>query len=192
MIFMHIPKCGGTTVRHLVEFQSAGHWPLDEIRRRYGDAKVATVIREPKSRILSAYYYGRSHTWEYISKYPKYSDPMVAYDYHGMAYKPCKQYELLDYLNSERDQLTDYYVKWLGHGGLTDVDLIGTTENMGKFLGSFGVNDCIRLKSFDSIHNFPLCEKIKKQVITPEIDSLLDEITANDQAIYKEVLHYTR
>lgn len=112
LVFLHIPKTGGTSMFKLLSQQFppeaicparhndlgnytseelgrftvfAGHYGFDTLELIPGAKVVVTMLREPTARLLSWYYFCRSHTWEHIRKH----DPSIA---------PAKQYLLRDYL----------------------------------------------------------------------------------------------
>jgi len=113
LVFMHIPKTGGTSLHevlaaqfnpteicherfnHLRERASSdlakfkffsGHFDLDSINNIPGDKRVITLFREPKDRIISLYYFWRSHKNSVIEKN----------NLHGP--RLAKKFSLLDFL----------------------------------------------------------------------------------------------
>lgn len=88
VVFMHVERCGGTTMRAMLaplfdpsricpeRFDGLGNWTINELaaydlfaghfdlavcRSIPGDARVFTMLREPKARLLSLYRFWRSH-----------------------------------------------------------------------------------------------------------------------------------
>lgn len=96
VVFMHIPKCAGTSVHQLLkknfknddffserlnfldkysvdELESkkvfSGHYDAWRIGHIPGSKFVFTFMREPQKRVVSLYNFWRSHTWSAIEKY---------------------------------------------------------------------------------------------------------------------------
>lgn len=88
LVFMHIPKCGGTTLHTMLASQfppelvcperhdTLGDWTINELsayelfsahydlaccRSIPGDVRMVTMLREPKARLISLYYFWKSH-----------------------------------------------------------------------------------------------------------------------------------
>jgi hypothetical protein len=95
LVFLHLPKTGGTTLRHYFaahftpeeicperhtnlrdysvdELRQwrffSGHFNADEIRRIPRPLFVVTVLRDPIERLLSLYYYWKRHTDEFVDQ----------------------------------------------------------------------------------------------------------------------------
>jgi hypothetical protein len=94
-VFLHIAKTAGTTLHRLLcaNFEPAeicperlslkhlrpddlsrfhlfsGHYQWDDVCAVPDPKRVVTVLREPRERILSLYYFWRSHTWEHIDRH---------------------------------------------------------------------------------------------------------------------------
>lgn len=96
IVFLHIPKTGGTTLHNLIlknfhsekvcpeRFNSlkktpveqlnscnffSGHYDWDNVEYIPGNKKIISLLRNPRDRILSLYHFWRSHTWEYIKQH---------------------------------------------------------------------------------------------------------------------------
>lgn len=94
-IFLHIPKTAGTSLREALATQIpedkicperfdklaawpvrtlekfdffSGHFRYEALSRIPGELSVVTMLREPASRVLSEYYFAKSHTWAHINK----------------------------------------------------------------------------------------------------------------------------
>ncbi|MTI64699.1 sulfotransferase family 2 domain-containing protein [Methylophaga sp.] len=96
VVFLHIPKTGGTTLHNLIsesfpkpricperfnnlisldksELDSygffSGHYDWRNVEHIPGNKKVITILRNPRARILSLYHFWRSHTWQHINQH---------------------------------------------------------------------------------------------------------------------------
>lgn len=97
LVFLHMPRSGGTTLRHMLSaaippeqicperFMRLRLWPTEEldrfrlfsghftfpgIERIPGEKRVVTVLREPKARIISTWQMWARHTEEYLAENP--------------------------------------------------------------------------------------------------------------------------
>jgi hypothetical protein len=64
MVFIHIPKAGGTSVAHALFGKRAGHFYANEIADFMGDVDYKdifsfTIVRNPFDRLVSAYHFAR-------------------------------------------------------------------------------------------------------------------------------------
>lgn len=96
IVFLHIPKTGGTTLHNLIsesfpkpricperfnnlvsldksELDSygffSGHYDWRNVENIPGNKKIITILRNPRARILSLYHFWRSHTWQHINQH---------------------------------------------------------------------------------------------------------------------------
>jgi len=64
LIFIHVPKCAGTSVSKALYGSSLGHYTARELRsfspNTFNDLTTVAVIRDPFERALSAYKYANS------------------------------------------------------------------------------------------------------------------------------------
>jgi len=95
LVFLHLPKTGGTTLHHhfaqhfapeeicperfsrlhryapeeLARYRYfSGHYNYDQIRTIPGQLFIVTVLRDPTERLLSSYYFWKRHTPEAIAR----------------------------------------------------------------------------------------------------------------------------
>jgi len=120
LVFLHVPKTGGTTLHHhfsahfvpeeicperisgLDRYSEdelrqwryfSGHFNADEIKRIPKPVFVVTVLRDPIERLLSHYYFWKRHSSDYIEQHGLY--PLLV----------TKRGTLLDYLCSTEPTL---------------------------------------------------------------------------------------
>lgn len=116
LVFLHIPKCGGTSLSevlktnfkpkevcpHISDALSrqpqkelakwryfSGHYSKSSIDCVPGPKKVVTLLRDPNARVLSLYYFWRAHRDDYIEKH-NLGGPRLA-----------RKMDLLSFLESE-------------------------------------------------------------------------------------------
>jgi hypothetical protein len=94
-VFLHVPKTAGTSLHRLLcahvepaeicperfGLQSlrpeelarfrlfSGHFQWDDVAIVPEPRRVVTMLRDPRERLLSLYYFWRSHSWEHIERY---------------------------------------------------------------------------------------------------------------------------
>jgi hypothetical protein len=122
LVFLHLPKTGGTTLHHhfsahfdrdeicperfsrLHRFTPeelsryryfSGHYNFDQVRLIPGPLFVVTVLRDPTERLLSSYYFWRRHTAEAVAK-RKLDGPAIA-----------RAGTLVDFLRSTHHEVQD-------------------------------------------------------------------------------------
>ncbi|MBN9889851.1 sulfotransferase family 2 domain-containing protein [Salipiger abyssi] len=229
----HIPKTGGTSLHDFLSthfpapdicperFRSFGRFSPEQLAAyRYfsahmdfatlqslpGPLYTITIMREPKARIISLYYFWRSHSDETIEKL-NLAGPRLA-----------KQLGLLEFLKTQAHgipgSINNTYVRtllghsWSGQRGqlllndgealrvamrnLLTIDTVGFVEDMpGLF-----TEVCQRLSVplpdplpwARSSKEFGLTEgseRVEPEEITPEIDARLDHLTRLDRILYE-------
>ena len=116
LIFIHIPKCGGSSVAKQLYGGNRGHHTAYELKQRFPDIynklPKFTLIRNPVERIQSAYNYVISHGNDYgmAKQYPEYNEacfrpfsrflaewlPTYGTDKTGVIFKPQIDFLTLD------------------------------------------------------------------------------------------------
>jgi hypothetical protein len=233
-VFLHIPKCGGSSlhkllvshfrstkicpIRHnrlesiqpqaLAKYQLySGHFTWDSVDTFIPDPKsIVTILRDPVSRLLSSYYFGRSHTWRFIRKHPHFSEAPAAYVLHGMAYRPAKELELEQYLESQFHHLSGLMVRWIGGGEGSPDEMLDRAKLHLSHMASVGfveemessVEDIFEtwslpcptaipkeLAQSQLANMYPWLEAVEPQELSSSVSDMLQEICALDIELYE-------
>ena len=103
IVFVHIPKCAGSSVSEVLYGRSLGHWPAAHLKNYNGDLfddlDSFAVIRDPVLRARSAWSYcrvgGTKEGW--IESRAEYKDPsFVSFDRFATEWLPKKNLADLD------------------------------------------------------------------------------------------------
>lgn len=241
IIFLHLPKVGGSSMHSLLvkNFKKSdiyperldkiseypveklnsyklfsGHYAWNSLESIVGEKHIIVLFREPKNRILSLYYFWKSHTYKYL-KEQNLKGFMIA-----------KEMDLLNFLRYDGEyshlvlgnidnaisfQMAGYnYNKILQNHNrqdalqliqkkallnLNSVDSVGILEKMDESIKlimddlDFEWDGVVpRENVFKNLQNSPLCESVEKEIITEEIESELKRLTIVDQIIYDEAV----
>ena len=230
LVFQHLPKTGGTSLHEMLaphfdrnkicperfndlsdypsarlaeyEFYS-GHFDRDSIALIPMNKRIITIFREPRSRILSLYYFWRSHKEEYYLK-NDLVQPMLA-----------NRLSLLEFLKSQHPAITEaidnsYARHIIGHSGYTRllaseasaefiadkaIDVIsqfhryGIMEDMrftvADIFASLGMPVPLFVRKRNAFGDFyPHIKRIEKEAVTTEIMAELTRLSSVDTLIY--------
>lgn len=233
LVFFHIPKTGGSTIHDLLsnEFASAricperfnnldkmsrrelvqydlfsGHFDRNSIQRLPNRPRVITVLREPKSRILSLYYYWKSHRPEVIEK-QNLGGPRLAHQYGLLEFLRCptpriapnidnvhvrsmlgriwvgpnREFRVADEVALKRAK---YYLNSLFDYGIME-DLDSFVARVFPRLGFAIPAKVPRRNSHQEFARVTMMQVIEREEITPEIDAELERLTHLDQRLYR-------
>lgn len=223
LVFLHIPKTGGTSLtnilvknfedtdvypiraaihRHLIERGlstyklACGHFEYDDIIDECGrkNVDIITMLREPKARILSAYYFLRSHKVEYHESETDSASSCI----------DAKNLSLLEFLKQGKINDNEM-IRMLTKDEKISAKSVVKAISRVKKMRAFGIMEmmdnsvsriCTKLGfpvpdeiphdlKLDDLHlNHDYCEKITKEEITPEINAELTRLTMYDSRLY--------
>jgi hypothetical protein len=236
LFFLHIPKTGGSSLisalakkfanwevfpwRHvgldlynqadLMRYRFyPGHFTIGDLDFVPKPAQSLTLLREPKSRIVSLYHFWRSHRTErfppnephpsWIAKsaglqtFLTLQNPTV----RGAVDNALVQAYLRYPLRGRNNALTAAPETILDDAlaALDSLSVFGILERfddsvaaIGGELGSRLVLPAARVRSFDLLESDRAHERIERQLPTSEVEDLLDSLTELDRAFYQRAL----
>jgi hypothetical protein len=223
IVFLHLQKTGGSTVHallkerlppdrfarrtragHIVwdayrdsdEIVVSGHVTAAEVRQSIRNPRIFTVLRQPESRLLSHFYFLKSHSVELLESY---QSPLL------LRIKAMSLEEFLQDVEIEA-WLRDYYVKNLDpdRGGpeadfdrasafLSTCEAVGTMDQLGAFVGAlFKALDLEppetipRLNSLAARKDRTGYDPIEIARPSPAEETLLRSYAANDQRLFRQ------
>jgi hypothetical protein len=229
-VFLHIPKCAGSSVHSVLSanfrreeiFPRYGHdlvrEPFPELARyRYlaghfskagvdripGPKWIVTVLREPKARVLSLYYFWRSFTDAHIEAH-NLRGPRLAKSMDLLSFLTSEDRFILHNIrNAQTRTLTgpmlltppfqDYESEWMvdaAFANLMRLNHVAFAEtldaDMAEICRRFGFEppaETPRANAFGAV-NPAVSEPVEKEPMTEAIDAALTETTRLDAALY--------
>lgn len=163
IIYVHIPKCAGTSISKLLYGRDPWHYSCSELRRldkkKYDSYYKFSVVRNPWERIASTYYYAVAHaqdnpktTISFITKYKSFEDFVI----YGMSSDLVENHYFFwssdKYLDKPIDKIIRFEdIEWEFPRFCKDMGISGELprENMSK-----------RRKSYKDEYNSEMKEKI--------------------------------
>lgn len=175
IVFIHIPKTGGSTISHLPFVQTAGHLTAEEAMKKFGPhRKYFTFVRNPLSRFRSAH----RHMLRYPSNFQWYMKIVNEYKtFNGVAeniYRWAHQYSSHYMIRSAVDQLC------IRSSYFRDIDFIGHLESIHA-----DIEQMVNLMGFDK--NYTIKHLNKAEVKgSSEPEPYTDEGAAAVLCFYKQ------
>jgi hypothetical protein len=236
LFFLHLPKTGGSSLtsalakkfasweifpwRHsrldlfnekdLLPFRFFhGHFAISDLDYVPKPVRSVTLLREPRSRIVSLYNYWQSFRTDVLSKHEPHHAwvaksvglrgfLMLANPYLRVtidnaivqAYLPYPLRGRHDALTASPETIIDDALATLDRlsvfGVLERFD--DSIKAIGGELGSPLALPATKVRSFDSLHMSDRHEPIERQLPTPEVEALLDELTELDRPFYERAV----
>ncbi|MBJ3776076.1 sulfotransferase family 2 domain-containing protein [Acuticoccus sp. 2012] len=232
-MFLHLPKCAGTSLHALLSnfFKPdeicphrgdvittvnaetlrrykffSGHFTKFGVDAIPGPKRVITVLRDPYQRILSLYYFWRSHRPDVIER-DNLKGPRAA-----------RELGLLDFLKSNRpevvaninntltrsllgpihlSQSAGYRLRNVNYAvetamlNLQRFNFVAFADTMDEdvplllsILGFPSVDEIPRLNTFDKLKDAAGLEAVEREEITPEINAALESIITLDRPFF--------
>ena len=237
VVFVHIPKTGGTSFHELLKTIFANEEIHPERLNNFSeydpdtfgkfrlfsahmDARTLplipdpkytiTILREPRARILSLYYFWKSHTWETIEKNNLHG-PRIAKSMDLLSFLTKRDEAIpinienvqaravwghLFLFKDGEDVIADSQTLELIKAAVDRFDLVGTMENLPSAVNAlcedFGIDalpELPRLQVGDVSSSPQLSrEAVEKEPITDEISEQLDRLTVYDRPLYEYVV----
>lgn len=231
LVFLHIPKCAGTSVHSALSasfdrseiFPRYGHdlqnEQLGELRRyrylaghfsMYGVQRVPspkwtlTVLREPKSRVLSLYYFWRSFTDAHIAakdlKGPRMAKTMGLLEFltskdpfilHNIRNTQCRSLVGPMHVNPPSEPYNSGWLVEVAFGNLVRFNYVGFAETLDDDLKEICRRFVLvpsettpRVNAFGDMDP-NVSEAVRKEPMTPDIEAALAEHVRLDTALYE-------
>lgn len=189
IIFIHIPKCGGSSIAKQIYGGNRGHHSANELNQRlpnlYINLPKFTLIRNPIDRIQSAYGYviSRGNDYGFVKQYPEYNEecfqsfsrfitewlPKYGTDKTGVIFNP--QIQFLK-LNDAVDKNIDIY----------------RLDDISTLISSLSDNHCINISNILINANPYKGER----TINKDLIKLIEEIYKSDFELYESYSYPSR
>lgn len=234
LVFLHIPKCGGTSLGEVLKTNfkpgevcphisdALARRPHDELKKwrffsghysKYsvdvvpGPKWLVTVLREPKARLLSLYYFWRAHRDDYIEKH-NLGGPRLA-----------RKMDLLSFINSEEPAITrsirntmmrtllaslpvtnangyvgrdPFFSLETALANLMRFNYVAFTDTldedvalMTRLLDLTPADAAPRTNTFESFAERDAMEPVERETITPQIEQALNRATRFDRELFE-------
>lgn len=225
VVLLHIPKTGGSSLHSLllacfpkekvapIRYNQlldyppeelnrfcffSGHFHIDTLSVVADPKQIITMLREPRSRLLSDYYFARAHKWSYI-----YSEPK-RFSIAPHPFDEAKSLNLLPFLQKMGSELGSCMVRNLSSNNLSLDDRIAQAkENLSAF-AAFGLLERMSesIETIFSILRLPVpeavptllerrtlaeleyFEKVEEEELTAEIEDILEKSIQPDKLLY--------
>lgn len=237
IVFLHLPKTGGTSLHRVInnslpqnslfperfnklylysreemnEYSFfSGHYDWQSVSLIPGEKKIITLLRNPKKRILSLYYFWKAHTKEHIEKH-NLRGPRIAKKSDLLSFLRSEDNEVIQTIDNAMtrnliggilvnyrrgicdlpaDSLVSHAVAHLENmeafGILEEIDK--SAQLITKKLGIDWDGNMPHEYNSKNYQNLSFIENVKKEEITPEIDIELNSLTKIDQKIYSRAV----
>lgn len=234
LVFLHIPKCGGTSLSGVLKQNFAagevcphvnntlgkiankqlaswryfsGHYSKASVDAVPGPKQLVTVLREPKARVLSLYYFWKAHKEDYIEG-RNLGGPRLA-----------RQMDLLSFLMSEELAVTRSVRNTMTRTLIASLQVTNAAGFVGRDPG-FSVDTAMvnlarynfvaftdtldedvaqltrqldltpadkapRSNTFESFSTRSAMEPVERETITPQIEQALNRATSLDRELYE-------
>ncbi|MCA9199557.1 MAG: sulfotransferase family 2 domain-containing protein [Planctomycetales bacterium] len=233
LVFMHIPKTGGTTLHRLLKAHFAdelicperfarleaysleelsryrffsGHFDRTNVACIPGSPKIVTLFREPKARILSLFYYWKSHKWEVIEA-KDLAGPRMAKSMRLLDFLRCPLPGITPNIDNvmTRTLLPQFVVGPNREFGMAEelvlpeatafldnMECFGVLEEyettVNVIWGQLGWHRPATIpvtRSRDKFSIYSEMEEVEREDITPKIEQELDRLTRYDTQLYE-------
>ena len=226
-----MPKTGGTTLHHLLAEQFSksdlmperfnnirkhpagalakhqffsGHFDYSSVRLIPGEKNVITILRDPVQRLISLYYFVKSHNKEYVEKrnltlaiianqcnsIEEFFTHEVVRTHRGInntMVRLLSTGENSDLSTSHLDQAFDVLSSFTSFGIMEKYD--NSVELIFDSLGFTKPKEIKKRQVLDNIvQTNPLLKKIEKEPVTDNLISIIEDLVKLDIELYQKGL----
>ena len=187
-----------------------GHYDVPSLRRLGRDRFVFTVLREPRARLLSLYYYWRSVNLRTLNDEGDHRNVRLAHERDLLGFLSSEEPFIVDYLdNLYVRRLTGFYVSGCDVDPLAlapaesvraasqvldALDFVGVTERLDEVMVEIGkVLELGPLEAVPVLNDAAGNRRdrpgefhtVAREPITPAIEAALDHLTRLDRVLYR-------